>query len=158
MKTKSILIAIISTLLFCQITSAREAIDHPHLHGHLSFKQNTLHIHAGFVTTPIVGPEVVLNLEAKDAKTHLPKDINDTIEVALWMPSMGHGSAPTQVERAVDATGNLLPGVFVVRNVYFTMGGEWEVRVTLIDSDGIQETQIFKVSLEGDPHDHSRNR
>lgn len=123
---------------------------HDPLAGHLSYKKNTLHIHASFPTAPVVGQEALLVLEGKDAKTHKPAEINDQVDVVLWMPSMGHGSAPTQVERSLDADGNVLPGVFNVRNVYFIMGGEWEVRVTLTDADGKKETKSFKVIPQGD--------
>jgi hypothetical protein len=146
--------AFLAALFIGQIAPAHTGHDHPPLSGHLSFKQNTLHLHANFLTAPNVNQEAILVLEAKDAKTHQPTELNDNIEVVLWMPSMGHGSAPTQVERAVEANGNLIPGVFNVRNVYFIMGGEWEVRVTLTDAQGSKETKAFKVSLEGG-HGHS---
>lgn len=153
MKTVLKSAAIITALFIGSLASAHEGHDHPPLAGHLSYKQNTLHIHASFQATPVVGQESLLILEAKDAKTHQATELNDNIEVVLWMPSMGHGSAPTQVERAVDTNGNLLAGVFNVRNVYFVMGGEWEVRVTLTDAEGVQETKSFKVTLDGG-HDH----
>lgn len=146
-------VALLAALFVGQVAFAHEGHEHPPLVGHLSFKQNTLHMHAIFPTDPVVNQESLLVLEAKDAKTHQPAELNDNIEVVLWMSSMGHGSAPTQVERAVDLYGNLIPGVFNVRNVYFIMGGEWEVRVTLTDAQGLQETKAFKVTLEGG-HDH----
>ncbi len=146
--------ALLALALFMGIfASAHGGHDHQPLAGHLSYKQNRLHIHARFPTAPIVNQESILVLEAKDAKTHQATELNDNIEVVLWMPSMGHGSAPTQVERAVDANGNIFNGVFNVRNVYFIMGGDWEVRVTLTDAQGVQETKTFKVTLDGG-HDH----
>lgn len=153
MKTLLKSVALAATLLFASISSAHEGHDHPPLAGHLSYKKNTLHIHATFPSAPIVGQESLLVLEAKDAKTHQATELTDNVEVVLWMPSMGHGSAPTQVERILDANGNILPGVFNVRSVYFIMGGDWEVRVTLTDAQGVQETKAFKVALDGG-HDH----
>jgi hypothetical protein len=145
---------ILATILFAgTYASADEGHHHPPLAGHLSYKQNTLHLHASFPNAPMVGQESLLILEAMDAKTHQTTDLNDNIEVVLWMPSMGHGSAPTQVERAVDSNGNVLAGVFNVRNVFFIMGGDWEVRVTLTDLNGRRETKAFKVNIEGG-HDH----
>jgi hypothetical protein len=146
-------VALVAALFIAQLASAHGGHDHPPLAGHLSYKQNTLHLHASFPNAPVVNQESLLVLEAKDAKTHQPTELNDNIEVVLWMPSMGHGSAPTQVERAVDANGDLLSGVFNVRNVYFIMGGDWEVRVTLTDAQGVQETKSFKLTLDGG-HDH----
>lgn len=131
---------------------AQAGHDHPNQGGHLVFKQNTLHIHASFATEPNSTEEALLVLEAHDAKTHQIIDINDNIEVELWMPSMGHGSAPTQIERAIDAKGSIIPGVFNVRNVYFIMSGEWEVQVKLTNSSGASEMKSFKVNIVGSGH------
>lgn len=150
-------VVLMSVVFMGVFANAHDGHQHPPLAGHLSYKQNTLHIHASFPTEPVVNQEALLVLEAKDAKTHQPVDLQDSIEVTLWMTAMGHGSAPTQVERAVDSNGNIIPGSFNVRNVYFIMGGEWEVRVTLTDDQGKQETQSFNVNL-GDPgHDHDHH-
>lgn len=147
---KSIIFA--ATLFVCLISSAHVGHEHPPLAGHLSFKQNTLHIHASFPAAPIVGHESFLILEVKDAQTHRAVDLADDVDVVLWMPSMGHGSAPTQVERAIDSNGNLVIGTFNVRNVHFIMGGEWEIQVTLTDAEGAQETKSFKLTLDGSGH------
>jgi hypothetical protein len=111
-----------------------------------------VHIHARFPTAPVVGQESLLVLDARDARTHQAIELNDNIEVVLWMPSMNHGSALTQVERAVDANGNILAEVYNVRNVYFIMGGDWEVRITLTDAQGVRETKSFLVTLGGGHH------
>jgi hypothetical protein len=124
---------------------------HPPLAGHLPFKNNTVHLHATFAAEPEVGTEAFLSLEAKDAKTHQPVDLQDDVEVSLFMPTMGHGSAPTQVERVLDSKGNVLPGVFNVRSMYFTMAGDWDVSVTLTDASAVNETQKFSVHIDGQP-------
>jgi hypothetical protein len=148
-------VAILATgLVISGSVLAHEGHDHPPLSGHLVFKQNTLHIHATFPDAPMVNEEALLVLEAKDPKTHQTIELNDNIEVVLWMPAMGHGSAPTQVERVVDAQGNIVPGTFNVRNVYFIMAGDWEVRVTLTDAKGVQETKSFTVNIAGDHGGH----
>jgi hypothetical protein len=121
-------------------------------HGHMSFKNNTVHVHATFQSPPEVSKEAFLILEIKDVSTHQTIEIGDDVEVVLWMPSMNHGSAPTQVERAVDAEGNIRHGVYFVRNIYFIMGGDWEVRVTLTDLMGQPETKSFSLVLEGGSH------
>jgi len=122
--------------------------------AHLVFKQGELHIHAGFQAPPVVGKESILILEAKNPQNHQAVDLNDQVEVVLWMPSMGHGSAPTQVQRTLDQNGQVLPGVFTVRNVQFIMGGEWEVRIRLTDDRGQQEIQSFRLTLSGSGHGH----
>jgi hypothetical protein len=112
--------------------------------GHLSYKNNTVHIHANFVADPLVGKEATLVLEAKEAATHQPIELMDKVSVVLWMPSMGHGSAPTQIQATLDPNGNVILGSYTVRNIYFIMGGQWDVRVTLTDANGVSETQIFQ--------------
>lgn len=46
------------------------------------------------------------------------------LKVYLWMPSMGHGSAPVQI---VD----LGHGQIEIQQVYFVMPGAWEIRFEL---------------------------
>jgi hypothetical protein len=119
----------------------------PVLAGHLAYKGNTLHLHAYFNPAPKVGGESFLRLEARSAATHQIIELKDRVQVTLWMPSMNHGSAPTQVEQVLNSDGELQPGVFNVRNLYFIMPGDWEVRVTLTDSQGHVETQKFSLKL-----------
>lgn len=49
-------------------------------------------------------------------------DAADEVSVELWMPSMGHGSSPVSVEK-IDL------GTFRASQVFFTMPGDWEIRV-----------------------------
>lgn len=121
---------------------------------HLVFKKGAMHIHANFEVTPAVGADSVLRLVAMDAATHKPTAFTEDVEVVLWMPSMGHGSSPTQVERVVDAAGAVVSSTLRVRNVYFIMGGDWEVRVTLKSADGTTETQKFALDIKGGGHHH----
>jgi len=51
------------------------------------------------------------------------------LEAKLWMPSMGHGSAPTQlVPLAADC--------LRIDHISFFMPGAWEIRVRYADGDG----------------------
>jgi len=61
-------------------------------------------------------------------KTPVVVDSALTPEVVLWMPSMGHGSTPTQTTR-------LDVGTYRVSNVFFIMPGEWDIRF-IIKADG----------------------
>ncbi len=45
----------------------------------------------------------------------------DSVKVELWMPSMGHGSSPVTIEK-------LSEGLYRASRVYFSMGGDWEIR------------------------------
>lgn len=147
---KSILMALISaTAIFAQ---AHQGHVPPSLAGHLVFKNKTVHIHVSFSEKPAVGKPAALKLETKTAGTHEALVLTDKIEVILWMPSMGHGSAPTQVQRATDSLGQILNGVYDVKNVFFIMDGDWEVRVVLTDSEGRQEMKSFMVKLADSSH------
>ncbi|MCC7441254.1 MAG: hypothetical protein IT285_06465 [Bdellovibrionales bacterium] len=54
-----------------------------------------------------------------------------SVKVKLWMPSMGHGSSPVKVNAAVDAAGLPVVGVFEATEVFFVMGGAWEIWVEI---------------------------
>jgi hypothetical protein len=64
------------------------------------------------------------------------------VKVSLFMPAMGHGSSPTAIAKLGEE-----PGVYRVSNLYFTMGGDWEVRVNLKYSNGREETQSLPVNV-----------
>lgn len=49
------------------------------------------------------------------------EDLSDEVELVLWMPSMGHGSTPTRIERK-DV------GTYLALKVFFIMPGDWELR------------------------------
>jgi hypothetical protein len=59
--------------------------------------------------------------------------------VTLWMPSMGHGSSPTVIER-VEV------GRYHVSRVYFMMKGEWEIRFQLKNGNEVQDQAVLPVS------------
>lgn len=128
--------------------------DHPTPAAHLTYKKGTLHIHADFLKTPIAGEEAFLKLEARDGKTHELIDIQDDVNVDLWMPEMNHGSSPTVVESAIDSKGNPITGTFIAKSLYFVMAGTWEVRVTLKDVNNASETNKFSLKISGSGHDH----
>lgn len=60
------------------------------------------------------------------------------LQVVLWMPSMGHGSTPTQTEQ-------LDVGTYRVRNVFFIMPGDWDMHFQI--QDGATTIDEAKVSL-----------
>ncbi|MBL7542438.1 MAG: hypothetical protein JNL11_01410 [Bdellovibrionaceae bacterium] len=59
-------------------------------------------------------------------QTAVEVDLSAMPEVVLWMPSMGHGSTPTKIER-------LDVGTYRVGNVFFIMPGAWEIRFQVKD-------------------------
>ena len=58
----------------------------------------------------------------------------ENLEIRLWMPSMNHGSRPVSLEE------NGI-GKFYVTNVFFIMGGDWEVQMKIND-------EIHAIELE----------
>lgn len=70
----------------------------------------------------------------------IPSDIDGQIEVVLWMPSMGHGSSPVTVEK-VDV------GTYRASEVFFTMPGDWEIRVQRKSGGNILEQAVFQIRL-----------
>lgn len=62
------------------------------------------------------------------------------LKVVLWMPSMGHGSSPTTVQR-------LGPGSYRASSVFFSMPGEWEIRFQLREGQNVVDQAIVPYSL-----------
>ncbi|WP_374073462.1 serine protease spb1 [Bdellovibrio bacteriovorus] len=75
--------------------------------------------------------------EAQEFLLELQGDTSlfDDISIILWMPSMGHGSAPVKIEK-LSAT------QYRITNVYFIMPGDWDVRMSLKKS-GQTLDQLF---------------
>ncbi len=134
------------------ITSAHSGHDPGHM-VHLIFQGGTVHAHVQWETGPRTPDESILRIEWKNGRDHTPITAPGEFKVELWMPDMGHGSAPTTVTPIMDTDGNPVLGAYRVSNVYFTMGGAWDVRVILNLPDGTSETQTLKVKLDGE-HNH----
>lgn len=60
--------------------------------------------------------------------------------VVLWMPSMGHGSSPTQVDR-------LDTGTYRASNVYFVMPGQWEIRFQDKDGADVRDEAVVALTV-----------
>jgi hypothetical protein len=114
----------------------------------LSFEQGALQARAHWQQGPSDDDsEGILLLQFMDTATQQPVALAaTTIKVDLFMSMMGHGSSPTVVTPVVDNSGKPVTGAYRVSKIYFTMDGEWQVRVTLKNSSG-SETQSFVVNL-----------
>lgn len=130
------------TILFALLIVTTSAF----AHGHLVFKKGALHAHTKWVSGPLVGGESVMKIDFKNGD-HSPAVFTDKLDVVLWMPEMGHGSGPTTVAKTSDSS-------FQVNDIYFLMGGKWEVKFTITNQDGSKETQILKVDADGPGHNH----
>jgi hypothetical protein len=72
-------------------------------------------------------------------QTPIEVDLTSIPQVVLWMPSMGHGSTPTQTARVDE-------GTYRATNVFFIMPGDWEIRFLLKNgTEVIDETRISLV-------------
>lgn len=69
-------------------------------------------------------------------KTPVLIDLPENPKVILWMPSMGHGSSPVTVEK-IDV------GSYRVSQVFFTMGGDWEIRIEILNADKVADAAII---------------
>lgn len=63
-----------------------------------------------------------------------------TVAVQLWMPSMGHGSSPTKIEK-------LPTDIYRVYDVFFVMPGEWDIRIQLKDGKNVLDQVIQKFTI-----------
>lgn len=123
--------------------------------SHLVFAKGTIHAHATWTQGPKTAAESSLRIEWKNGADHSALDLKNAFDVVLWMPSMGHGSSPTEIHPVLDASGKAIAGSYDVTNINFIMGGAWDVNVTLHFADGTAETQKIKVNLtHGGGHHH----
>lgn len=150
---KSLIITV--GLLFGAVAQAHGGNDHGAPMTHLVFANGEIHAHAAWQSGPEVSKESLLKIEWKNGADHSPTEPPGTFEVVLWMPLMGHGSAKTQIQRVMDDQGQPLAGVFAISNIYFIMGGDWDVNVALTFADGKKETHVIKVSLPMDGGGHN---
>ncbi len=85
---------------------------------------------------------LLLRLFLLDPSDGFPVLIQDEPEVAvvLWMPTMNHGSSPTQVER-------IGPGTYRISRMYFTMRGEWEIKLQILEDGAKADELVLPFSL-----------
>ncbi len=69
--------------------------------------------------------------------TKILQDPPAQVSVTLWMPSMGHGSSPVQVEKR--STGD-----FLATHVYFIMPGTWEIHIQIKNETGEVLDQVIQ--------------
>lgn len=70
-----------------------------------------------------------------------------TVGVKLWMASMGHGSSPVKVKPSLDSTGVPITGVYAATEIFFVMGGDWELWVQLKDGKNTVEQAKIDMNL-----------
>jgi hypothetical protein len=68
------------------------------------------------------------------------QDPEGTVRVFLWMPGMGHGSKATLTTLST-------PGHYSTEQVWFSMGGDWEIRFQILKEGKIDDEVIVPYSL-----------
>ncbi len=66
--------------------------------------------------------------------------VDVTPAVVLWMPDMGHGSAPTKITR-------LDIGTYRVDNVVFIMPGKWQIKFQLKEGTVVKDESIVELEI-----------
>lgn len=67
-------------------------------------------------------------------------DPTATPAIVLWMPSMGHGSSPVDVER-IDV------GRFRASQIFFIMSGPWDLRYQLKSGSDVVDETIQPITI-----------
>jgi hypothetical protein len=67
-------------------------------------------------------------------------DLPKPLVVFLWMPAMGHGSAPVKLRKLTD-------GEYEVSEVQFIMGGKWEIKFQLKEGNQVFDETMVTLSL-----------
>ncbi|MGZ3690494.1 MAG: FixH family protein [Pseudobdellovibrio sp.] len=66
---------------------------------------------------------------------------SQSVNVQLWMPSMGHGSSPVKVSKNTDNS-------YKAENVFFVMPGTWEIRFQLKAEQDVVEQVVDKITIQ----------
>lgn len=119
--------------------------------GPLHFPKAGLSAELSWLHGPKTGVESILRMDWKNLVSQHSAEPG-SFKVVLWMPDMGHGSSPTRLQRVLGADSQPLVGAYRVTNIYFTMGGVWDVHVSVKLVDGSEETQSIRLTLPGGGH------
>lgn len=68
------------------------------------------------------------------------QDLQKNLHVFLWMPAMGHGSAPVKIKKIGD-------GEYEVSEVQFIMGGKWEIKFQLKDNAQVFDETVISLTI-----------
>lgn len=115
----------------------------------LVFPRAGLVAEAQWVKGPGVSSESQMRLVWREVNTGKVVDPHLQFAVVLWMPSMDHGSAPTQIRRAVNAANEVIVGTYLVTKMFFIMPRDWEVVVKLRHLDGSEEAAKILLNIAG---------
>ena len=92
-----------------------------------------------FDVPPVVGQEAKFHVLFRSVASGLPAEPVGDVSLRLWMPDMGHGSAPVTIVHGAGV------GTFDISKAYFVMDGNWEIHVEL--KNGATVESAFVVEL-----------
>jgi hypothetical protein len=81
----------------------------------------------------------IYRLNAFD-QTAIQLDTQESPQLILWMPSMGHGSTPTVVQR-------LDVGTYRATEVFFIMPGEWDLKFQIKTGSEVTDEALVQIVL-----------
>lgn len=81
----------------------------------------------------------IFRLNAFD-QTTVQLDSQELPQLILWMPSMGHGSTPTAIQR-------LDVGTYRASDVFFIMPGEWDLRFQIKSGTEVNDEAQVQIVL-----------
>lgn len=79
----------------------------------------------------------IYRLNAFD-QTAIQLDSVELPQLILWMPSMGHGSTPTVIQR-------LDVGTYRASNVFFIMPGEWDLKFQIKSGSEVTDEALVQI-------------
>jgi hypothetical protein len=91
---------------------------------------------------PQTGAESVLEFHIVNPKTSEAVELQGELQVDLWMPDMGHGSSPVEIEKSTTT-----PGVYTIKKMYFIMNGAWQVRLHIVQGGQVVDETVANVTL-----------
>lgn len=119
-----------------------------HLSSHasepLQFPLGSVLARTSWTQGPVVGGESILKIEWLDMKTGQPAPAPGAfvVEPYMNMPGHGHGASENTLLAQPET------GVFLVKDIYFSMPCEWEIRVHVTYPNGQIETRHFVENVE----------
>ncbi|MBX2987321.1 MAG: FixH family protein [Bdellovibrionaceae bacterium] len=133
MKMRLLMLSLLSTLLACGPSPILQHATAGEPTQRVAEKAET-RLHSRWLQGPAVGSESVLVASFTDQNGQVLTLSN--LQVELWMPDMGHGSAPVKIEAQAD-------GSYLIKQMYFIMGGTWEVHFR--DGDRVLVTLVVNL-------------
>ncbi|PIK15022.1 hypothetical protein [Halobacteriovorax sp. JY17] len=122
-----------------QITQGTNAVA-----SSLSFKSLNLYLKINWLKGPYGDPSLensfmIIVQDSNGELTDLPSQY--AFYNWGWMPSMGHGTADD------GYTERLSKGVYIQRELYFNMGGDWDLNIQLYEGSNLSDSTKVELSL-----------